>query len=864
MKSRVHLAVVTALVVGAYAKADDQLSVEQKLSLSQASLSDISIFTKDDIQAKGVNSIAEFLHQLPQNNFGSYRPISGRNATISSVNLRGVGSNRTLVLLDGRRLPESMQTGNGQDLNSIPLAAVERIEVLPRSASAQFGSGAIGGVVNIITRADFDGVELSYSLGDSSTGDSGIERASAIFGSSSAKVKLVGGISLNKRDEIYRKDVTWSTEETSSFSNNFYQANLNPGSYYGYTQGPAYFHPTYGNSVPQACSELSDSFTVVGGRCFYNVNNDMMLEPSLNNYSLFANASYRINEQWQVYFNSGVSRVESFDQLAPTPSTPWVGGSVFIPTTSPNHPANQGFVGYDGNSPLFLRHRFVGLGNRKLFLEENQYRVTLGAEADLNSWHFDFGIRRHESKGTRLGLNYVVTSSAQAAIESGEYNIYDPLSSDPAVLDSIKATINRDMLSSIDELYLSAEWQGFAMNGGDAVVSFDIEQRKEEYQDLYDTLSASGQISGSSGSNALGSRDLTAFAVSVYLPFSDKLTVQSSLRQEKYTGVDAETAVKLAASYLISDEWRLSAQWSSDFRAPDMRSTTLAPSYSLTQVNDPDSCLLGGFPGNCFVPAAAYQVQNPNLAAETSDDLSLTLEYDLNDSIQIKLSAWNLSIDNKHTYIGAQQVIDCVRIPTCQYATNLPTNLSSPNAALGIGVSRDSNGFLTLVQNGVVNLGDSDVAGFDFSINGEANFSEYGSLSSKFTYSEVSQYENDGVDQVGKVGNPDYRIQWNNRWLIGDYSVNYTLNHIAKTNSTWFDLYAPAYASYGYSAAIDSWTTHDLQLSWNTPWNGQLAIGVNNLSDEEPSIDPLLSEQYLVNLHNPYGRTTYVQYKQSF
>lgn len=113
----------------------------------------ITVIDRQDIDASGDTNVADFLRNTTFNSFGSFRPQSGSSAqSFAEVSLRGLGGSRTLVLIDGRRAPVSPTTGSGQDLNSIPLAAVERIEILSDGASAIYGSDAIGGVVNIITR----------------------------------------------------------------------------------------------------------------------------------------------------------------------------------------------------------------------------------------------------------------------------------------------------------------------------------------------------------------------------------------------------------------------------------------------------------------------------------------------------------------------------------------------------------------------------------------------------------------------------------------------------------------------------------------------------------------------------------------
>src|SRR5690606_19034820 len=122
----------------------------------------ITVIDRMDLELSGEISVADFLRTTTFNSFGSFRPQSGSSAqSFAEVSLRGLGGSRTLILIDGRRAPTAPMVGQGQDLNAVPLAAVERIEILSDGASAIYGSDAIGGVVNIITRKDFSGVEIT-------------------------------------------------------------------------------------------------------------------------------------------------------------------------------------------------------------------------------------------------------------------------------------------------------------------------------------------------------------------------------------------------------------------------------------------------------------------------------------------------------------------------------------------------------------------------------------------------------------------------------------------------------------------------------------------------------------------------------
>src|SRR5690606_1573638 len=172
--------------------------------------------------------------------FGNFKPQSGSSAqSLATVDLRGLGSGRTLVLIDGRRRPTAPQAASsGSDLNSIPLAAVERIEILSDGASAVYGSDAIGGVVNIILRKDYNGVEVRYGIQQTKTKGGDQEEGSVTFGVSSDRGRLLGGAGFTDRGMVFTRDQIGYVLGSSVYGNNYYDWDYDGAAGPG-TGGPA-------------------------------------------------------------------------------------------------------------------------------------------------------------------------------------------------------------------------------------------------------------------------------------------------------------------------------------------------------------------------------------------------------------------------------------------------------------------------------------------------------------------------------------------------------------------------------------------------------------------------------------------------
>ncbi len=178
------------------------------------------MITAADIQLSGEATVADVLNNTSVNSFGSWRGMSGYGAgasATSSVQMRGLESYYTLVLLDGRRMPgTSSSAGASADTSRIPMAIVERIEILREGASAVYGSDAVAGVINIITKKDFDGVALSYDTERPSEegGDSNRNRFSVTTGFTSNKGNLMLTFEQYKTDAVMDRDI-WAMDDAT-------------------------------------------------------------------------------------------------------------------------------------------------------------------------------------------------------------------------------------------------------------------------------------------------------------------------------------------------------------------------------------------------------------------------------------------------------------------------------------------------------------------------------------------------------------------------------------------------------------------------------------------------------------------------
>ena len=185
------------------------------------SASVVTTITAEDIEESQALILADALRLSTYNTFGSFGPTAGSSAmSNATVSVRGLGSSRTLVLMDGRRMPGSPHLGGAGavNINMIPTVAVDRVEILADGASSVYGSDAIAGVINVITKKNFDGLQVQYRRGDRDRDDGEEISVSLIYGSSNDKGYVTLMLEHDIRDEIYLKD-RWYTAARASDQN---------------------------------------------------------------------------------------------------------------------------------------------------------------------------------------------------------------------------------------------------------------------------------------------------------------------------------------------------------------------------------------------------------------------------------------------------------------------------------------------------------------------------------------------------------------------------------------------------------------------------------------------------------------------
>lgn len=832
----------------------------------------VTVINREDLLASGDMSVADYLRDTNFNSFGSYPSTSNNSwGGAALIDLRGLGAGRTLVLVDGRRAPTSPMTGEGQDLNSIPMGAVERIEILTDGASAVYGSDAIGGVVNVITRKDYQGVEFTMGVGKPTEKGGESEEMSFIVGSASDKGRVLFGASFNSRDRVYDRDRDYLYPSVNS-SGSYYSNNID-----------GLEHPVYGEAVPGVCTDEANGFWMDydWGECNYDHMSVSMQLTDVKNTSLFGRSDYYVNDNWTLYFNGGFNRVESFSRAASTPSFAWPSdiGAIELKPGSPNHPGTAPENGglnpqYDDYYAQFadvtlpLYHRFAALGPRDNQIRNETFSVSSGVEGVVGEVDVSFGVRYVKGSAMNLGSNYVVGGLSQPFIDSGEYNIYDPFAGDPQSLGMTGST-SRDMESTVKEVYANVVFDLFEMSSGVASAAFGVEYRDENYVSTFDALSEKDLFVGVPGNSAEGKRSVRAAYAEMLFPLFDTLDLELAGRYDSYSDYGSDFSPKVAASWRPFDNFLLRASYGEGFRAPTLTDIGSKPMLSAQSVSDAISCeYYTGSPG-CSYQILTYVLGNENLESEQSKQYSLGLVWSATDWLSVGVDYYNIELTGSITNISIGTVVNCLR----EQRGNCPagiavfdSDVSLPDQGRGLGatfVDNDPQKAVLSGQTGMVNLGEMKTSGFDFDV--RTNFEVAGGhLSNQLSVTYVKDYTVDGGESfVGYYGAPKYNASFNNMYSVGDFSFSWNVSYTDSMKETHWD-WSDAEDDW-VLVGTPSWVIHNVQGNYHTPWNGTFTLGVSNLFNRAPA-DAYVAGggEYNYQLYNPFGRVPYARYTQRF
>ncbi|MEO7935674.1 MAG: TonB-dependent receptor [Dokdonella sp.] len=810
--------------------------------------SPVQVISAADIEATGLGSIGDVIQRLSVSgsslntkfnsagNFGFSPDGSGVGSGSTTVSLRNLGAKRTLILVDGLRwVSESSASGVSAavDLNTIPASAVDRIEILTDGASSLYGSDAIAGVVNIITKKKQDGGAARLYMGDYSTGDGKTQQGNISLGGSSDKFDFFVDLSYYDQKRISSND--W---EQSRYPTPGINGAVNPAAWSSATPNgrqvfaPADPNETFGGLCP-----------VDGGASFCNLSGDgaggfrpwsnaerfnfspynLLLTPSKRT-GLFAQGTYRISDHVSWNLKGTYTKRESVNQAAPEPiflgSEAGSGGLADFVGIDASNPYNPfGTISPEGS---FITRRPVE-GGPRIFKQ------------NVDTSYFSTGLNGDFSAGDRQffwDVNYVTAENKATQTVNGTYNIahiqraLGPIADCTAPCVALDlfggpGSITQDMLNYIqfvendrsrqrlDTWTANISGDMFDLPAGPLAFAGGYEHRKQSGSYSPDSIVTAGESNGVPSGPTSGQYSVSEFYLELNAPiladlsFAKHLDLSVASRFSDYSNFGNTTNSKVGLRWQINDDLTLRSTWAEGFRAPSIGELYGTFARFDAQIQDPCNGATGQQGANC----ATLGVPNPGTFEQANSQISVVTGGNalLNPETSTSLTvggvyspswgantSWSQKLDLEVTYYNIK-IKDAIQASDAQ--TQLERCVATLDPIFCGGITRSSGGNINGFDNTLFNLGRVNTRGIDFGISWLGNETGIGTFGASLSATKVTKYEaiasDSGLAEPTSVGVevnnsaiPDWRATARLNWTIGDVTASWSARYISDVNES--------------------------------------------------------------------------------
>ena len=882
----------------------------------------ITVVGRNDIEALGAPTTTDIVNNLTINtgseNQSNALGGQNRNTGTANINLRGLGLDKTLILFNGKRQTiHSTSAGSGAsfvDINIMPSIALERMEILKDGAAATYGSDAVAGVVNFITRTDFEGFEVSGSYRDrTDTASQANWDVSGIWGWSGEKSNLVIAGAYSEVEQLVADQVDWTVGQLEA--NRGVSTLAAPGAFIplanpttGVFAGAALAGlPLIANTAGSPVADCGTDgiiFNALGGasplpgvppfvgRCGYDFVKHFNLADEQKKTNLWSTFKTELSGDHEFYAEAAYYGVDVSD-IGNSPSFPVLRFVVMPPT----HPANpHGVPGiylgrpYGQNQPTqpswrdYETYRFVG-GFNGSFGENWDYDTSLSYSSN-NVKESSPTVLQQRFADAINGLGGPNCDTVNGTPGVGGCLWFNPfstrfsdpaLANDPSIEPFMRSTNDLDQTADLlvfDAVLTRDLWD---MTAGTVQAAFGFQFRDEslEIKRNPEAIIPDNFVFVGGGQEVDESQDVFALFGELRIPLTENLEAQVAVRYEDYGSEIGDTVdPKLALLWSATDNLAFRASASTTFRAPTLhqrfnRETNLIPLG--------DVPIGGGAPTTGF--KGAETTGNPNLEPETATTFNIGVVLSDLGNFNMTLDYWNIdfsdviAVENSQTKVTIENVLCNGRTPDCRD----PDIIRNPLAGEDPNDNLQHSGEISKVIARFINAPTVETSGVDLNASLSFDTNSIGGFVVGLDYSYMFDYDLGGiqgvvngavttvsVDAVGSRNDsniatslPQFRANAYLDWFGERHSARLVVRHVDE----YEDDKTP---DKRFNAVIDSFTTVDLYYNFNFS-NDRSTIGVNvtNIADD----DPPFADQDLnfdARVHSPFGRQYQLVFRHSF
>ena len=790
--------------------------------------SPVGVMNAKQIEATGANTVAELLHSIPAFGSGTSNDITDGSFSkgTSTASLRGLGSSSTLILLNGRRITASAYADPNQgksavyDLNSIPVSAIDRVEIFKDGASAVYGSDAIAGVINFITKTDYQGAEIKVSTSANDDGEFARNNVNGVFGFGDIdkdRYNAFLSFDLAQRDRTGIKDVNDIKKGMYADIN----ARLNP--YSSYVSDQAFFFREKTPGARDFATTLADgadiinrlgcdpSQQVTGSRaannltatsmlngrtfCNYDANNNAEAQSKGKDANILGKLTVQITPDITSFTEFGYSRVDREYTGNPSTISSTAPSTVFRTDGLPSdyqvilpagHPDNP-FV----DSRAALAYRFVNTNGGSRNVNE-AFRLLTGLKGTTGRFDWETGLLANRSERTETQYGMLYRPTIDRIVNEGR-----TLAATAADPDVVRDVVNEGYAQVI-QLDAKASTTIGTLAGGDIGLAFGGEIRQEKLSMTPDVLTQTGQIVGLANSQIDGQRMVKSAFVEIRTPFTKNFEMDFAGRYDKYPN-DSSFVPKVGAKWTVNDKLTFRSTYAEGFRAPALSQIAKGGVQSFSTVTDSVRCpngedpLPGASDADCSRRISSMSAANPNLKPETSKSFSFGAIINPTRNLDILIDYYKIRKEDETALLSAGYVIDH---PDLYPGLAIRNNNEATLLRDENGVVIPNSGPLSAVNRYYVNQGSTTVSGLDFEVAHRLSLGDKGRLSTKLDYNYAISYKrqempgdhennlvgtNGGLaDWATSVGDiPRHRATLSTAWTMGVHTVTGSIDYVS-------------------------------------------------------------------------------------
>lgn len=858
----------------------------------------VTILRIEDLKKQGITTIEQVLQNVSssQSSTGTSQSVGSSNGGVAFADLRGLGANKTLVLLNGRRIANNAYLNRAPDLSTIPFAALDRIEILRDGASALYGTDAIGGVINFITRRDFTGGSITVGV-DHPEGEGGKAYNYNIglgFGDlSKDKYNVFGFFDYQKQQPVGGLDRPFNARLPGGLSPTTFPAN--------YFQGGA-----TGNPAAAQAGGCSTTVGLIpsndGTGCQITTSSFVDYIPRTERYSGMLKGTLKIADSMNASLEYFGAHSEVQTRIAPVPYgglyqnrtrpdgslNPYYPGNPGSSVGTPNIPLSPTYTeGTPGTNPagsagrragllpgfVHVRFRDFASGNRVGTNVNQQHRLVGALDGTVGGWDYNGAVTFNQNRQNQYISGYSDGPIITSGVRDGVIN---PFASQNATGAALIAGAGRAGLLTTGkgtvtgaDLKFSRELGDWLKAGRPAAIAVGAEARHEKFQqganaDFATLVIASTGIDPNTSQG--GSRNVYAGFVELNVPVLKELELTAAVRYDKYSDFGNTTNPKFGFRYEPVKQLLVRGSYSTGFRAPSLYDLNAAQTYTNTGTfNDPVRCP-GGVPipgasaaANCQVQFQALQGGNTQLKAEKSKNATLGIVFEPIKNLSAGVDFFWIKVDKQ---IGAIADTTIISDPATfgAYYHRLPDGSLSTDGSSCPDVA--TCGYLDTRSQ---NLGNTKTSGLDFSGSyrlmagaaGNYTFATNTTYLLKYEYQDyINGPYNQNISRYSGAG-PIFRWQSNASilWTGGAFGAGV------------FGHYKSGYEDFDPKNRVAAYTTFDVYGSWTPVKSLQLILGARNVFDKDPPFSnqkAVFQANYDPRYTDPTGRTYYLRGTYSF